>query len=702
MNAATNGLDAVAADWLRGMGKASWEGSLAFLVAWLLCALLPGVTGNLRCWVWRLAFVKLLVALVLWQPINLPLLKARPEVGAGGSTSASPKRLASLDRGSFSSGGWSTGPSQVIWMSVEPAPPVPAQPIPVGVAVWSLCAWGLGVALGGGHLVAQWRRIRRWRRECAKGDDPRCASVLAALCRQLSINRSPALLVHPSYGPLFLGGAAPAIILPTELVHSASEAELQMVLTHELAHLKRHDFYWSAWVTLAQVVFFFHPLVWLSRRQYRLAQELACDELTVRASGASARDYAELLLKVATGHRAKSWSSGALGVLGSGIHLERRLTLLHQLGNRSRRQTKWAASVAILIALGGLAPWRVVAQTRTPEPGKPTSGAVGAEPRQNPTGSSLGEAGIAWEDMLLLQATRYLRLSPSQLQQLLPVARTANRQLTELQRREDKVLESLRRIALRQRDDLVAGRSGSAQEQADAIKMRENALRSRTESERAIVNGSLAGLVRLLTPKQVERAFLLQNGQTPDGEAREPALLDRAAGFVTGPFGGGPMFGFNEAVAGPGRPGGPDLPGNQPSLAQQLMQAQMELSMLQQHLSEPFPPGAVGGAVFAGRASDGKPPKVFRFSTSPDAPPPPLPPGVVESEVLDAEGFRKHLADQTQALTLQVSDLRRQLFTADENVSPEQYQALLQPLARRLFLSPRLQQAVENRLHIKN
>jgi hypothetical protein len=316
--------------------------------------------------------------------------------------------------------------------------------------------------------------------------------------------------------------------------------------------------------------------------------------------------------------------------------------------------------------------------------------------------------------MLLLQATRYLRLSSSQLQQLLPVARTANRQLSDLQRREDKVLESLRRVALRQRDALAAGRDGSAQEQADAISMRENARRSRAETEGAIVNGGLAGLARLLTPKQVERAFLLQQGLTPDGEAREPALLDPAAGFASGAFGPGPAFGFDgpgrSVSVGPGRPGGP---GNQPSLAEQLLRAQSQLSMFQRDLTEPPPPpGAVGGAVFVRENGDGTPPTVLRFNTTPGGPGVPvgvgrpmslpLPPGATGPEVLDAAAFREHLAQETQALSKEVASLRRQLFSADGNVPPDQYEALLRPLARRLFLSPRFQQAVENRLHVKN
>lgn len=706
MTGATAALEAVAAVWLRAMGRACWEGALAFLAAFLFCACLPGVTGNLRCWVWRLAFVKLLVALWLWQPIELPLL--RPQPVAAGTRAASPLRRSGLP--AFGAPHAPELPTPALGNPAgAQATPLraAARPRGSGGATGWLLAWLLGLGLCGGRMAAQWRNTRRWRRGCSPAHEPRLLAMRDELCRHLGLRRPPALLVHASYGPLLLGGARPAILLPASLVETARDAELQLVLAHELAHLKRRDFLWSSVVAAAHALFFFHPLVWLGRQQYRLAQEMACDELTVGTTGASTREYAELLLKVATAHRVKTWSSAALGVLGSGIALERRLIVLQQFGRRSKSQTVRAGMIAAAVALAGLAPWRVVAQTTSSEPGKPAP-LAGPESRADASGSAGVDAGTAWEDMLLLQATRYLRLSSAQLQQLLPMARTANRQITELQNREDKVVESLRRIAVRQRDALVAGRQGSAEEQAEAITMRERAQRSRVETEATIVNGSLAGLCRVLTPKQVERAFLLQQGATPEGEAREPALLDPVAGFVNGGFGmgfsegPGPVAGFSVAGPGPGKPG---ARGNQPSAAQQLLQAQMELSMLQRQLTEPFPPGgpAVGGTVFFAREEgDGASPKVFRFSTNPDLPPPPLPPGAGQPEVLDAAAFRQHLTDRAQTLSKQVADLRRQLFSADGGVSPEQYETLLRPLARRLFLSPRFQQAIENRLRVKN
>jgi beta-lactamase regulating signal transducer with metallopeptidase domain len=710
MNGAVAALNLWAGEWLRLLGKASWEGALSLLVAALFCALLPRITGNLRCWVWRLAFLKLLFVLLLWRPIELPLLKSPRPVVTASVADAPVERSTPRE------------------FRPRPLPELPAR-LPgrsstLGVAAsqataatrldasaWWLFAWTLGVCLRVGHLLIQGRSIRRWRRECVVSDDPRLTGLVDQLRRHLRMRRSPAILIHASYGPLLLDGLAPAIILPSALLRSAGDAELRMVLAHELAHLKRRDYFWNSAVALVQTLFFFHPLAWLAGRQHRLTQEVACDEMTLRATGASVRDYAELLLNVASGHCAKKWSPGALGVLGSGIAFERRLSMLQQLGTRSRAQTMGAGVAATVVALCGLAPWRVVAQPASPGAAKsipsstagkagpntvePMAGAVAAL-KSAPTP---GEASsVAWEDVLLLQATRYLRLSSSQLQQLLPVARSANRKLTDLQQREDKTLETLRRIALRQREALVEGREASVQEQADAISLRDTAHRLRGETESAIVRGSLAELVRVLTPKQVERAYLLMHGQTPEGEVRTPALLDPVAGFVTAQFGGPPMFGARRAGGVPANVG---AAGGQPDLVQQLMFAQAELAMLQQRLTDPFPPGGPGGGnrgVVVGRAGGGEPPMVFHFG---DGPPPAgnLPP---RAKVLDAAGFRQHLADRAQALSGQVQDLRRRVFSPDGAVPPEQYEALLQPLARRLFLSTRLQEALENRLKVKS
>src|SRR5262249_9471235 len=74
-----------------------------------------------------------------------------------------------------------------------------------------------------------------------------------------------------------------------------------------------------------------------------------------------------------------------------------------------------------------------------------------------------------WEAVLLPEAIRYLRLSPAQLRQLLPLARTAEDRLAKLAAEETKRLAALDRIARENRQALLAGRAASPRDEADAL-----------------------------------------------------------------------------------------------------------------------------------------------------------------------------------------------------------------------------------------
>ena len=98
--------------------------------------------------------------------------------------------------------------------------------------------------------------------------------------------------------PTALGWLKPAIVLPHWAMQELSPAELNQVLLHELAHLRR----WDDWTNLAQKVvkalFFFHPAVWWIEKKVSLEREMACDD-AVLAETASPRAYAECLAHLA-------------------------------------------------------------------------------------------------------------------------------------------------------------------------------------------------------------------------------------------------------------------------------------------------------------------------------------------------------------------------------------------------------------------
>jgi len=98
--------------------------------------------------------------------------------------------------------------------------------------------------------------------------------------------------------PTAIGFVKPAVVIPSWVMHELSAEELNQILVHELAHLRR----WDDWTNLAQKVvkalFFFHPAVWWIEKQVSLEREMACDD-AVLAETASPRAYAECLAHLA-------------------------------------------------------------------------------------------------------------------------------------------------------------------------------------------------------------------------------------------------------------------------------------------------------------------------------------------------------------------------------------------------------------------
>ena len=224
--------------------------------------------------------------------------------------------------------------------------------------------WLLGVGACGVRYAQGWREMRSRLSACELVDDGGLNLSCAALCRRLGVRRPPRLLTMQDTGSPFLTGALrPAITLPASLLSECSAAALELMLAHELGHLKRHDLRWAWLPTLARGLFWFHPLVWLAGAEWRLAQEMACDELTVRVTNAPPGDYGAVLLQVAAQSRARV--TGGLitvGILESYHTLQRRLMAMKSIGQASTRRI--AVIGATLAALGvlGLIPWQITAQ----------------------------------------------------------------------------------------------------------------------------------------------------------------------------------------------------------------------------------------------------------------------------------------------------------------------------------------------------
>jgi hypothetical protein len=93
------------------------------------------------------------------------------------------------------------------------------------------------------------------------------------------------------------GFLRPVVVLPEALLLEISEAELDHVLVHEIAHIARRDQWTNLLARLAEALLVLHPVAWWVLRNIERERELSCDEWVVAATG-DARPYAATLARM--------------------------------------------------------------------------------------------------------------------------------------------------------------------------------------------------------------------------------------------------------------------------------------------------------------------------------------------------------------------------------------------------------------------
>jgi tetratricopeptide (TPR) repeat protein/beta-lactamase regulating signal transducer with metallopeptidase domain len=178
-------------------------------------------------------------------------------------------------------------------------------------------------------------------------------------------------ITTPDRVPGALGWRRPCVILPDQLSGQLSEAELHAVLSHELAHIARHDNLSAAVARVIVAAFWFHPLLWWIERRMLAEREAACDEL-VLAQGADPTDYISAILKVC--RMSFAGASGYAGATGS--NLQNRMEQImsaHIVRPSSRLLRAIPAAVLVFAALLPVAGGFLRGQDQMPAPAKSTT-----------------------------------------------------------------------------------------------------------------------------------------------------------------------------------------------------------------------------------------------------------------------------------------------------------------------------------------
>ena len=221
-------------------------------------------------------------------------------------------------------------------------------------ATWLAAIWICGTVAMLGAIAWRWRRLVRLMRQTGSRDDPRWDALLAGLACRLRIPWHVRLVVTQcAVGPAVLGLLRPTVLLPQAVTDGkpADEDEIELVLAHELIHVRRGDLWFTLLRSLVLSVWWFHPLVWWAARQASREAERCCDEAVLAELRCSPARYARCLLDILEIKHQLSPVPAFPGVRAIEV-TQGRLERIMKIGQGGCRRTPWWCwAVALLAAV---------------------------------------------------------------------------------------------------------------------------------------------------------------------------------------------------------------------------------------------------------------------------------------------------------------------------------------------------------------
>jgi beta-lactamase regulating signal transducer with metallopeptidase domain len=178
--------------------------------------------------------------------------------------------------------------SQVMWKNLAP---------------WIVCIYAFGAAMMFVRLGIGIARTERMRRRATPITTGVAAAAIAKVAKTWRLRGVPIVAqAERIVVPTVIGLLRPMILVPASALTALTASELELILAHELAHVRRFDMWVNLLQRLGEVVLFFNPAMWYLSRRISALREYCCDDVVCRRSELEAGGvpvaYASALLRV--------------------------------------------------------------------------------------------------------------------------------------------------------------------------------------------------------------------------------------------------------------------------------------------------------------------------------------------------------------------------------------------------------------------
>jgi protein involved in polysaccharide export with SLBB domain/beta-lactamase regulating signal transducer with metallopeptidase domain len=340
-----------------------WQGAAVAMLAAIALAMLGRRSSQTRYLVACGGLLVMLVALVVTFFI-LPGPILRPDI------------VAPMDQPVVRATGVMLAP-RVIAPMLQSQPPLTLaeklqQLLPVCAALWII-----GIALISIRHVGGWARVQQLRKRAGPLSGEPWDALMSRLCERLGVNRVVAIAESALVQvPSVVGYFKPIILLPVCALSGLSPQQLEGLIAHELAHVRRHDYLVNLLQIVIETLIFYHPAAWWLSKRIRQERENCCDDLAANVCGNQIA-YVQALAAM----EELRMVPGELVLGARGGNLLPRVRRL--LGVQTPRQRSWSLTAAIVVVIVALVPLIVAQHKAKADEAKPAT-----QPSPQPTTSA--------------------------------------------------------------------------------------------------------------------------------------------------------------------------------------------------------------------------------------------------------------------------------------------------------------------------
>lgn len=248
------------------------------------------------------------------------------------------------DTGSNKPGTGESSKNQVAWLVNTLSPFLP----------WVVAAWCLGVLFFSIRFWLGFYQIAKTRKSVSPINDKGISDIFARLLESMKVSSAVRLATSSAFAvPTVIGCFKPIVVLPVSSMTGLSAKEIESLLAHELAHVKRYDCLLNVFQMIVETVLFFHPVVWWISNRIRQEREHCCDDAAVEATG-DRKTYAIALTNLTCVTLNHEKLSSRHVAAATGGDLKMRIQRILGLNTNGRFLSQWFAIIALVLSASAI------------------------------------------------------------------------------------------------------------------------------------------------------------------------------------------------------------------------------------------------------------------------------------------------------------------------------------------------------------